>query len=464
MTRYLRATITLASQPQDARFLFTVDDEAVVFVNGTQVIDTKSLRDNDENAWQKAQVVDVATQLQAGANTIAVQIKNRLNPAAARRPRRLHRPPAGRRHDARRPAATGSRARPARRLAAARLRRLRLDGGARARHLRERAVGRQRQPPAAAQPVPAQGLHDRPSRSRRRACTSPRSACYEIRINGAQGRRRTCSRPAGRSTPSASSSQIYDVTGLAQAAATTRIGAILGEGWYAGRLAGRRASGARNPALRAQLQHQLHRRHHAAAIDAPTTRGRPAAAACAPTSIYDGETYDARLDQPGWDRPGLQRQRVAAARPSAPRRWPSSPPQATADHASSARCSPRPLTQPKPGHLHLRPRPELRRLGRGCRPAARPAPRSSCATARCSTRTARSTPPTCAPRCRPTRYTLAGTGGTRDLRAALHRSTATATSRSPASPAPRRSTRIDGPRGPAGLPELRHVHDVQLRW
>ena len=57
-----------------------------MYVNGTQVIDTKTLRDNDENAWQKAQIVDVASLLQAGANTIAVQVKNRLNPSGGQTP------------------------------------------------------------------------------------------------------------------------------------------------------------------------------------------------------------------------------------------------------------------------------------------------------------------------------------------------------------------------------------------
>ena len=78
--------------------LFTVDDEAVVFVNGTQVIDTKTTRDNDENAWQKATQLDVTSLLHSGANTIAVQVKNRLNQNGDPDARRLHRPPEGRHH------------------------------------------------------------------------------------------------------------------------------------------------------------------------------------------------------------------------------------------------------------------------------------------------------------------------------------------------------------------------------
>ncbi len=60
LTRYLRTSFTLASAPSSARLLFTVDDEAAIYVNGTLVADTKALRDNDENAWQKAQIVEVA--------------------------------------------------------------------------------------------------------------------------------------------------------------------------------------------------------------------------------------------------------------------------------------------------------------------------------------------------------------------------------------------------------------------
>ena len=74
------------TRPQEARFLFTVDDEAIVYVNGTQVIDTKATRDADENAWQKATQLDVTSLLHQGANTIAVQVKNRLNPSGGQTP------------------------------------------------------------------------------------------------------------------------------------------------------------------------------------------------------------------------------------------------------------------------------------------------------------------------------------------------------------------------------------------
>jgi alpha-L-rhamnosidase len=87
MTRYLRATVTLPQAPTTGRFLFTVDDEAVVYVNGTQVIDTKAQRDNDENAcirrssWtSRATCTRAPTRSPCRSRTAST--------AAARRPRR----------------------------------------------------------------------------------------------------------------------------------------------------------------------------------------------------------------------------------------------------------------------------------------------------------------------------------------------------------------------------------------
>ena len=103
--------------------------------------------------------------------------------------------------------------------------------------------------------------------------------------------------------------------------------------------------------LRRRHHHPRHHRRHLA--------GRHAAA-CAPPSIYDGETYDARLDRAGWDQPGfnggwrsaVERNETMAVEPS------QAPPikvietlAAQDGHPAHAR------------HHDLRPRPELRRLG-----------------------------------------------------------------------------------------------------
>ena len=98
--------------------------------------------------------------------------------------------------------------------------------------------------------------------------------------------------------------QTFDVTDLLHEGHNA-IGAILGDGWYRGRLGfdgGRRNIYGDRLALLAQLE-----------IDyADGTTGRIATdetwrAAQGPilaSDLYDGETYDARLERPGWSTPG----------------------------------------------------------------------------------------------------------------------------------------------------------------
>jgi alpha-L-rhamnosidase len=96
-------------------------------------------------------------------------------------------------------------------------------------------------------------------------------------------------------------SQTYDVTSLLHDG-DNAIGAILGDGWYAGRLQGGRKWGD-TPALLAQLQIDY--------TDGTSTRiatdgsWQAGTGGLRTTSIYDGESYDARLDHPGWDQPGF---------------------------------------------------------------------------------------------------------------------------------------------------------------
>ena len=142
---------------------------------------------------------------------------------------------------------------------------------------------------------------------------------YEVRINGRKVGDEVLA-PGWTEYTKRVPSQTYDVTSLLRDGQNA-IGAILGEGWYAGRLQGGRKWGT-NPALRAQLKITY--------TDGTSTRmstdstwqaGRGGVRS---TSIYDGEAYDARLDQPGWDEPGFTT--AGRAPSSAPRRWPSSPP------------------------------------------------------------------------------------------------------------------------------------------
>ena len=98
--------------------------------------------------------------------------------------------------------------------------------------------------------------------------------------------------------------ETFDVTGLLHEGHNT-IGAMLADGWYRGRLGfnggGRNLYGDRL-ALLAQLEIDY--------ADGTTGRivtdetWRAARGPILASGIYDGETYDARLEQPGWSAPG----------------------------------------------------------------------------------------------------------------------------------------------------------------
>jgi alpha-L-rhamnosidase len=98
--------------------------------------------------------------------------------------------------------------------------------------------------------------------------------------------------------------QTFDVTDLLHEGRNV-IGAILGDGWYRGRLGllgGRRNTYGDRLALLAQLEIEY--------ADGKTgqvaTDGiwRAATGPILASDIYDGETYDARLERPGWSEPG----------------------------------------------------------------------------------------------------------------------------------------------------------------
>jgi alpha-L-rhamnosidase len=98
--------------------------------------------------------------------------------------------------------------------------------------------------------------------------------------------------------------QTFDVTELLQEGRNT-IGAILGDGWYRGRLGfngGRRNIYGDRLALLAQLEI-----HYADGTTERIVTDETWHAAQGPiraSDLYDGETYDARLERPGWSAPG----------------------------------------------------------------------------------------------------------------------------------------------------------------
>ena len=94
--------------------------------------------------------------------------------------------------------------------------------------------------------------------------------------------------------------QTFDVTGLLRAGPNL-LGASLGDGWYRGRLGfggGRRNLYGERLALLAQLEitYADGTEERIVTDDAWRTRTGPLLAA----DLYDGETYDARLELPGW--------------------------------------------------------------------------------------------------------------------------------------------------------------------
>jgi alpha-L-rhamnosidase len=99
--------------------------------------------------------------------------------------------------------------------------------------------------------------------------------------------------------------QIFDVTEMVQAGPNV-LGAMLGDGWFRGRLGfggGRPAIYGDRIALLAQLEVEYADGETARIV---TDEGwRAQRGPIVANDIYDGETYDARLEQDGWSAPGF---------------------------------------------------------------------------------------------------------------------------------------------------------------
>ncbi len=99
--------------------------------------------------------------------------------------------------------------------------------------------------------------------------------------------------------------QTYDVTSQLHAGANV-LGALLGAGWYAspmGFAPKRYAFGP--PPVRLRLELHVRYRDGAEQVIRSDSTWTTAPSAVLVSEIYNGETYDARLEQPGWDRPGF---------------------------------------------------------------------------------------------------------------------------------------------------------------
>ncbi|HEY5911906.1 MAG TPA: glycoside hydrolase family 78 protein [Verrucomicrobiae bacterium] len=126
---------------------------------------------------------------------------------------------------------------------------------------------------------------------------------YELRLNGWRVGENILA-PEWTSYGKRIQYQVYDVTRLVHPGENA-LGAMVGEGWYMGRLMGIPGNAYGSfPRLLLQVEIDFaNGRKQVVVTDGSwqTSTEGPIRAA----GIYDGETYDARLEQPGWDRPGF---------------------------------------------------------------------------------------------------------------------------------------------------------------
>lgn len=126
---------------------------------------------------------------------------------------------------------------------------------------------------------------------------------YELRLNGQRAGDALLT-PGWTSYHHQIQYQTYDVTDMLREGENV-IGAILGDGWYRGYLgfAGRRNTYGDRLALLLQLQ-ITYDDGRVEVIGSDTEWRASQQGPIRMNDIYMGETYDARLEQPGWDAPG----------------------------------------------------------------------------------------------------------------------------------------------------------------
>jgi len=101
--------------------------------------------------------------------------------------------------------------------------------------------------------------------------------------------------------------QTFDVTELLKEGSNA-LGAILGDGWFRGRFGfggGQRNHYGEDLALLAQLEIQYTDGASEVILTDDSQEWRAATGPILMDSIYDGESYDARLEHPGWSAPGF---------------------------------------------------------------------------------------------------------------------------------------------------------------
>ena len=125
---------------------------------------------------------------------------------------------------------------------------------------------------------------------------------YELRINGEKAGRNVLD-PAWTTYDKRILYATYDVTRRLQRGRNA-VAVMLGHGWFG------------SPALLLQMNIELANGKTVSIASGPSWKGKDGPITS--DSVYDGETYDARLETPGWDRPGFDDSSWSAARAITP--------------------------------------------------------------------------------------------------------------------------------------------------
>src|SRR5262249_36808669 len=127
---------------------------------------------------------------------------------------------------------------------------------------------------------------------------------YELRLNGRRVGREILA-PGWTDYRKRVQYQTYDVTAMLRRGENA-VGAVLGDGWFAGTLGfdGRRGHFGGGP-LRLRCQINVEYADGSATSILSDGSWRGATGPIREADLYNGETYDARLEMPGWDEPGF---------------------------------------------------------------------------------------------------------------------------------------------------------------
>ncbi|WP_052441579.1 family 78 glycoside hydrolase catalytic domain [Streptacidiphilus anmyonensis] len=291
-TRWFRRTLTLATAPATAVLAVTGDDTADVWVNGVLVSSSPRVA----NSWQTAALVDLAGHLTAGANVIAVACTNTsVSPAGLLAKLLL---PGGQ-------VVNSDTAWKASQSGPTGWNTVGFDDSAWPAAISVAVAGSGPWGVQVHVVTPAPLLRkgftvSKPVASARLLTTA--LGLHETRLNGAKVGADVLA-PGWTDYGKRLQYKVFDVTGQIRQGANA-LAAWLGNGWYSGSIgfAGSQKYGTQ-PWYSAQLQ--LTFTDGTTSTVATDSSWKTATGAIRADDLYNGETYDARLDVPGWDGAGF---------------------------------------------------------------------------------------------------------------------------------------------------------------